>query len=128
MQNENKTKMARRKSVGLGDTIEKITTATGIKAAVKFIAGEDCGCDERKEKLNQLFPYKKNECLTESEYNKLTELFAEIKATNSVQPSQQVELILIHDRIFGTKSDLSMCASCVRDLVNALQKVYDLYK
>ena len=128
MQNENKTKMARRKSVGLGDTIDKITTATGIKAAVKFIAGEDCGCQERKEKLNQLFPYKKNECLTESEYNKLTELFAEIKATNSVQPSQQVELILIHDRIFGTKSDLSMCASCVRDLVNALQKVYDLYK
>lgn len=128
MQNENKTKMARRKSVGLGDTIDKITTATGIKAAVKFIAGEDCGCQERKKKLNQLFPYKKNECLTESEYNKLTELFAEIKATNSVQPSQQAELILIHDRIFGTKSDLSMCASCVRDLVNALQKVYDLYK
>jgi hypothetical protein len=120
--------MARRKSIGLGDTIDKITTATGIKAAVKFIAGEDCKCDERKEKLNQLFPYKKNECLTESEYNKLNELFAEIKATNSVQPSQQAELIVIHDRIFGTKSDLSMCASCVRDLVNALQQVYDLYK
>ena len=28
-------------STGLGDSIEKITEATGIKAAVKFIAGED---------------------------------------------------------------------------------------
>ena len=28
---------------GLGDSIEKITEATGIKAAVKFLAGEDCG-------------------------------------------------------------------------------------
>lgn len=26
---------------GLGDTIEKITEATGIKAVVKFLAGED---------------------------------------------------------------------------------------
>ena len=35
-------------SSGLGDTVEKITEATGIKKAVKFIAGEDCGCNERK--------------------------------------------------------------------------------
>jgi hypothetical protein len=40
-------------SKGLGDTVEKITTATGIKKAVKFLAGEDCGCDERKELLNK---------------------------------------------------------------------------
>jgi hypothetical protein len=48
------------KSVGLGDTIDKITTATGIKAAVEKISnavGKDCGCKERKDKLNQLFPY-----------------------------------------------------------------------
>ncbi len=25
--------------------------------AVKKIVGEDCGCDERKEKLNNIFPY-----------------------------------------------------------------------
>ena len=60
-------------STGLGDTIEKITTATGIKAAVKFLAGEDCGCDDRKDTLNKLFPYKKIECLTEDEYNYLVE-------------------------------------------------------
>jgi hypothetical protein len=43
------------KSRGLGDTIEKFTTATGIKKAVEFISevtGEDCGCSKRKEALN----------------------------------------------------------------------------
>ena len=56
-------------SEGLGDTVEKITKATGIKKAVKFLAGEDCGCDERKEKLNEMFRYRKPECLTESEFD-----------------------------------------------------------
>jgi hypothetical protein len=40
---------------GLGDTIEKITTATGIKKAVDTVSkatGKDCGCGKRKEKLN----------------------------------------------------------------------------
>ena len=52
-------------SEGLGDTIAKITKATGIDKAVKFIAGEDCGCDRRKEVLNKLFPYNRPNCLTE---------------------------------------------------------------
>lgn len=43
------------KSRGLGDTIEKFTTATGIKKVVDTISnkiGKSCGCDERKEELN----------------------------------------------------------------------------
>lgn len=46
------------KSRGLGDTIAKITHATGIDAVVKKVAGKDCGCRGRQEKLNELFPYK----------------------------------------------------------------------
>jgi hypothetical protein len=49
-----------RKSRGLGDTIEKITKATGIKKVVDKITGEkDCGCNKRKQTLNKMFPYKK---------------------------------------------------------------------
>jgi hypothetical protein len=43
------------KSKGLGDTIEKVTTATGIKKVVKKISektGKDCGCNERKNSMN----------------------------------------------------------------------------
>ena len=50
------------KSKGLGDTIEKITKATGIKKVdnkVNKITGKDCGCNKRKEALNKKFPYKK---------------------------------------------------------------------
>jgi hypothetical protein len=39
------------KSQGLGDTIEKITTATGIKKVVKKVS-KGCGCEERRNKLN----------------------------------------------------------------------------
>lgn len=49
------------KSKGLGDTVAKITKATGIKKVVEKISevtGKDCGCDERQEALNKAFPYK----------------------------------------------------------------------
>jgi hypothetical protein len=49
-------------SKGLGDTVEKITKATGIKTAVDVISkglNIPCGCKHRKNKLNEIFPYKK---------------------------------------------------------------------
>ena len=51
------------KSKGLGDTIEKITTATGIKKVVETVAkaaGKDCGCNKRRDTLNRVFPYNNN--------------------------------------------------------------------
>jgi glycerol dehydrogenase-like iron-containing ADH family enzyme len=50
------------KSKGLGDTIAKITEATGIKKVVETVAkatGKDCGCSKRQDTLNRLFPYNK---------------------------------------------------------------------
>lgn len=41
----------------LGNFIELITTHTGIKWLVKKISkalGKDCGCDDRKNKLNDV--------------------------------------------------------------------------
>jgi hypothetical protein len=40
----------------LGNLLERIFILTGIKRLVKFIyKGKDCGCDKRKEQLNNLF-------------------------------------------------------------------------
>ena len=50
------------KPKGLGDTIERMTEATGIKAVVEKVSevtGVPCGCAERREALNELFPYDK---------------------------------------------------------------------
>jgi hypothetical protein len=45
-------------SRGLGDTVAKITHATGIAKIVKIIT-PNCRCDERQEWLNQKIPYNK---------------------------------------------------------------------
>lgn len=39
----------------LGDDIERVTKATGVKKAVDYLAkraGKDCGCNKRKAALN----------------------------------------------------------------------------
>jgi hypothetical protein len=52
--------MESNESKGLGDSIEKITKATGIKKVVEKITGKkDCGCKKRREALNKRFPYNK---------------------------------------------------------------------
>ena len=38
----------------LGDAVEVATTKLGVKSLVHRWFGENCGCDNRKEKLNQL--------------------------------------------------------------------------
>ena len=46
---------------GLGDRIENFTKATGIKKVVDKVSqglNIPCGCQQRKEKLNKLFPGK----------------------------------------------------------------------
>lgn len=48
------------KSQGLGDSIEKFTTQTGIKTIVDKVSDGlniPCGCQKRKNILNKTFPY-----------------------------------------------------------------------
>ena len=44
---------------GFGDIVALITKYTGIKWVVKKIYGDDCGCNERQEKLNRIYPINK---------------------------------------------------------------------
>ena len=50
------------KSRGLGDSIEKITKATGLRSltqiAAKAVGLKDCGSDKRKAWLTEQVPYK----------------------------------------------------------------------
>ena len=111
-------------SEGLGDTVEKITKATGIKKAVKFLAGEDCGCDERQEKLNQVFRYKKPECLSESEFD-LIKMAVDTKK-NKWTPEEQETYKNIYERIFKTKVECTPC-SFGKVVWKDLQAVYNQY-
>jgi len=55
--------MKKQTSRGLGDTIEKFTHAFGLdklaKKVAKLFGKEDCGCTRRRDKLNEIIPYKK---------------------------------------------------------------------
>jgi hypothetical protein len=47
-------------SHGLGDTVYKITHAAGVDKLAEIytkITGKPCGCTQRQEALNKLFPY-----------------------------------------------------------------------
>lgn len=50
---------------GLGDTIARFTKATRIDRLAQKIAlvvgAKDCGCGQRKDLLNEIFPYKKDD-------------------------------------------------------------------
>lgn len=89
-------------ALGLGDTIEKITEATGIKKAVEWFSaatGVDCGCDARKKRLNEIVSYRKVECLTLEEYYWLTTFF-ELR-TNRLDLPQQNFIAATHARVFN---------------------------
>jgi hypothetical protein len=113
-------------SEGLGDTIEKITEATGIKKLVKWMVGEDCGCDERKQKLNELFPYKKVNCMLESEYLFFKEWYD--CNTDRIKPSEAIVFLKMYNRIFNRKEESTTCASCWREFIQRLTNVYNTYK
>jgi hypothetical protein len=115
----------RKKQQGLGDTIEAITEVTGIKALVKFIAGDDCGCEERKTKLNELFPYKVTNCLKEESYNYLDTYLKANKTKPN--PIEQIELLAIYNKTFNTKVGQTNCDSCWIDMINELKQVYETY-
>ena len=57
--------MEKEKPKGLGDSIERFTTVTGVKSFTQFLnrngvfGKKGCGCNKRKETLNKKFPYKK---------------------------------------------------------------------
>lgn len=121
--------MAKRKAQGLGDTIEQFTEATGIKAGVEKLAqaiGWDCGCDARKEKLNQIFPYKTINCLTEEDYEYLQEWFSQDRYQVSIL--EQRRLSEVYYNVFNIRLEQTSCDSCWRDYIGQIRKVYLEYK
>ena len=118
--------MAKRKSKGLGDTIEKVLQVTKVDKLAKFVLGEDCNCDKRKEKLNKMFPYIQPLCLEENEYNYLTEFFD--SKTNQIKPSEQSKLLSIYNRVFKAKETTTTCSVCWRKNISELKSVYNEYE
>jgi hypothetical protein len=114
-------------SKGVGDTVAKITEATGIKKAVKFLAGEDCGCDERKDKLNKIFPYYRPNCFTEEEFNFIGQKIKEV--TSRIERDDVPKLLSIYNRVFNDNKQATACDSCfVNGVWAKLKTIYKHYE
>ncbi len=113
----------------VGDAIAKVTEATGIKKAVKYVFGEDCGCEERQQKINsailRTFGRKHLATFTEDEYNYL--IGQENQKRTS--PTDQKRMREIFERVFKIKI-VSSCSSCSfnSQVYKPLIKLLNLYK
>jgi len=119
-----------RGSKGLGDTVEKITKKTGIKKVVDTVfqkLEKDCGCDQRKERLNEIFRYEKPECFTEEDFNVVHEAVTTNKKSFTGEEQEQWKDIYM--RVFPN-SKRPECTSCsFRSVIyDKLKQVYNQYK
>ena len=87
-------------SKGLGDSVEKVLKATGIDKIAKKVLGDDCGCKERKEALNKLYPYSRQ--------------FTEDEAI----------MVKLYNKVFNANKKPSSCGSCVQGTLKKLEAVY----
>lgn len=123
------------KSKGLGDDIEKVTKKTGVKKAVDWFSektGVDCGCEKRKEKLNELFRYKRNvACMNKEQFDRWSSLKKKYKGKITQIKSEDKELISsIHAELFNHKRSVP-CSSCPgvwTSWIDEIEKVYSKYE
>ena len=111
-----------KKSKGLGDSVEKVLKATGIDTVAKKVLGDDCGCEERKEALNRMFPYAKVRQFTEDEMSIYESVLPRIGST--VKREDQAILVKLYNKVFNANKKPSSCGSCVQQTVAQLAKVY----
>jgi hypothetical protein len=128
---------------GLGDVIENITEVTGIKKVVEIFAdGKDCGCDERKKKLNEIKSFSKVyklDCFTEQEYkeykdfhaNRTIEILDLGKAKGTLE-SKQIDYLV---NLYALKTNTPVyrpCSSCSSKplirMIEVLDALYNSYE
>ena len=116
------SKRTKKKSKGLGDTVEKITEATGIKKVVEAIT-DDCGCQERKDKLNKLFPYATTmDAEQKSQYE--TIIKPQVDKGVLTADAQKLANEMYRD-VLGYKARFTRCGSCLKERLVKLQKAYE---
>ena len=100
--------------LGLGDAIESITKATGIKKVVDALT-DDCGCEERKKYLNQFkLPTraKAKRCFTIEQRKQ----FADYMTRRTLKGWSREDIIMLIDlyaHVFALQYDVrKLCSTC----------------
>jgi len=120
------------KALGLGDTVEAITKATGIKKVVDKVFdkfGVDCGCEERKVLLNKLFPYKKTSCMTKEQFVVWTETKRNFEA-NQIHDIELKNIARLHSELFNHRyHEPCRCEPKTwKTWIGEIDRIYESYK
>jgi len=130
-----KEQFASQKTVkGLGDVVEAFTKATGIKAIVNKVSdvlGVDCGCDERREKLNNLLPRgrKQVRCFTDEEHVTYGEFMSNRKA-GRLSKEEVDYLMALYTEIYNRTWKKVRCTQCamkgrVKEAMSDLDRTFN---
>jgi len=126
--------------VGVGTTLEKVFKATGISKLVETFTpdGEDCGCKERKRRLNNspIFnaSQKPKRCMDKAMF----EAYDNFVKTREVDKWTAEEFKLVfktYEWVFALRYDTKrMCATCngtaniLKMITASLDKVHETYQ
>jgi hypothetical protein len=114
-------------SKGLGDRIAQFTKATGIDKAVKAVV-KDCGCEERRAKLNAIFPGRNVE-MAEEDFQAFGELLPSIedskKSGARLSRAQWRDIYGIFNRTFNANERPCNCTGKNKSMVEKLQRAYE---
>jgi hypothetical protein len=119
-----KKKSSSSKPIGVGDVVDKVTEATGVKQLVKAVVGDDCGCEERKRSLNRMFGFYNP--MTKEEKEEYVKDLQPLRAGMVMTRDIQVKITTMYSRVFGKRVKPSRCGKCYENYLERLQRVYEL--
>tara|TARA_R110002020_G_scaffold120508_6_gene274685 strand:+ start:315 stop:674 length:360 start_codon:yes stop_codon:yes gene_type:complete len=114
--------VSEKKSKGLGDQIANLTKATGIDKLVHAVA-KDCGCEERQQKLNNLFPGR-HVAMSEEDIPKYEELIPSIDK-GRLSRFESRRMYDIYNRTFNANAKPCNCTGQNRRIVSKLKQAYE---
>ena len=115
--------MSENESKGLGDKIAKLTKATGIDKLVHAVV-EDCGCEDRQKKLNEMFPGR-NVKMSERDAEMWERMQISVKG-GRLNRSEGKVMYQIYNRTFNAAAKPCNCTGKNADMVQKLQRAYEL--
>ena len=113
------------KAQGLGDKVAAVTKATGIEKIVKTFFGDDCGCDERRERLNKMFS--RSVKMMDEEQRKFfaEEIMTRYKSGQNLTKHIGDEFYKLYEELLSKKKKRTTCTSCNKNMYIELLKIYE---
>ena len=101
---------------GLGDLVSSITSKLGI---------EECsGCEDRKSKLNEIFPFLKADTRVVTEEDII--LINRIDNSNVVSSVDVDRLYSFYNRLFKRNKKRQNCPGCIKTMLQQIKKKINL--